>query len=72
MPSFKGRDGAGKELSFVEEDGNVYPQGIVEFGMQNDLRKKLYDVKNFETWDDDVFICAYAKAGSRLFLYEVV
>ena len=65
MPAFKGRDGSGKELRFVEEEGNVYPQGIVEFGMQNDLRKKLYAVRDFVTRDDDVFICAYAKAGSK-------
>ena len=71
MPLFKGKDGSGKELLFVEEEGNVYPQGIVEFGMQNDLKKKLHDVRTFETRDDDVFICAYAKAGSNVALRKL-
>ena len=63
MPLFKGMDGSGKDLLFVEEEGNIYPQGIVEFCMQNDLKKKLYDVRDFETRKDDVFICAFAKSG---------
>ena len=49
MPLFKGKDGAGKEMLFVEEAGNVYPQKLVELSMQNDLKKKLHDARNFET-----------------------
>lgn len=71
MPLFKGKDGSGKELLFVEEEGNIYPQGIVEFCMQNDLKKKLYDVRDFETREDDVFICAFAKSGTH-WLWEIV
>ena len=63
MPIFKGRDGSGREITFVQEEGYNYPVNVVEHLMQNDLKKKLHDVRDFEIRDDDVFIFAFMKSG---------
>ena len=63
MPIFKGKDGAGKEITFIQEEGYNYPCKIVEDLMQNDFKKKLHDVRDFEVRDDDMLVCAFMKSG---------
>ena len=63
MPLFTGRDGSGKEITFIQEEGYNYPKLMVDFIMKGDLKTKLHDVKNFAVKDDDVFICAFMKSG---------
>ena len=63
MPVFKGKDGTGKEITFVQQEGYNYPYKIVEVLMQNDFKKKLHDVRDFNVRDDDILICAFLKSG---------
>ena len=63
MPVFKGKDGTGKEITFIQEEGYNYPSQMVERLMQNDFKKKLHDVRDFDVRDDDIMVCAFMKSG---------
>ena len=63
MPLFKAKDGAGKEITFIQEEGLNYPYKLVEYFMQNDLKQKLHDVRDFDMRDGDILVCAFMKSG---------
>ena len=63
MPKFKGIDGSGKMISLIQEEGYYFPEKMVEMTMQNDMKKKLHNVRNFKARDDDILLCAYMKSG---------
>ena len=53
----------GKEIVFIQEEGYNYPIQMVELVMQNDFKKRLHEVKDFEVRDNDIMVCAYMKSG---------
>ena len=66
MPIFNGKDGTGKEIEFIQEEGYNYPCKTVESLMQNDLKKKLHDVRDYEIRDNDILVCAFMKSGETV------
>ena len=64
MPVFKGKDGTGKEKTFVREEGYTWPIKAVERFMKNDLKKRLEEIKYFDVRSDDILVCAYMKSGT--------
>lgn len=71
MPVFKGKDGTGKEKTFVREEGYTWPIKAVERFMKNDLKKRLEEIKYFDVRSDDILVCAYMKSGTH-WLWEIV
>ena len=64
MSIFKGKDGTGKEKTFIREDEYVLPSKQVERFMKDGVKKRLEEMRDFEVRDDDLLICAYMKSGT--------